>query len=155
MQILSLRLVYTCNHSAALLVRFSSSDGCERVDELLMRAHILRTFITHLLIHMHQKKKIALEIATKLASVNEPCELCIQINDSSCNYKIGVQTINYVHGHSVYNVIRDLYGRNGDFYNLYFQQKHNYISNKHCQYFCFSVGCFGNYKGKYQFQHVA
>ena len=36
------------------------------------RVHILRIFITHPLIHMHQKKKIALEIAAKIASVNEP-----------------------------------------------------------------------------------
>jgi hypothetical protein len=28
------------------------------------------TFITYLLIHIHQKKKIAPEIATKIASVN-------------------------------------------------------------------------------------
>ena len=32
--------------------------------------HILRTFITYLLVHMHQKKKIALEIAAKITSVN-------------------------------------------------------------------------------------
>ena len=35
--------------------------------------HILKTSVTHLLIHIHQKKKkIALEIATKIASVNRP-----------------------------------------------------------------------------------
>ena len=37
-----------------------------------MRGHILRTFITYLLVHMHQKKKTALEIAAKVASVNGP-----------------------------------------------------------------------------------
>ena len=42
------------------LVRFSASDGCERVDELCSHE---RTFITHLLIHIHQKKKIAPDIA--------------------------------------------------------------------------------------------
>jgi hypothetical protein len=31
--------------------------------------HILKTSVTHLLIPIHQKKKIALEIATKIASV--------------------------------------------------------------------------------------
>jgi hypothetical protein len=31
-----------------------------------MRVHILRTFITRILVHMHQKKKIALEIVAKL-----------------------------------------------------------------------------------------
>jgi hypothetical protein len=31
-----------------------------------MKVHVLRTFVTHLLVHMHQKKKIALEIAAKL-----------------------------------------------------------------------------------------
>jgi hypothetical protein len=34
-----------------------------------MRVHKLKTFVTHLLIHMHQKEKIALEIAAKIASV--------------------------------------------------------------------------------------
>ena len=34
-----------------------------------MRVHILRTFITDLLVHIHQKTKIALEIAAKIASV--------------------------------------------------------------------------------------
>ena len=37
-----------------------------------MRVNILRTFITHVLVHMHQKEKIALEIAAKIASVNGP-----------------------------------------------------------------------------------
>jgi hypothetical protein len=32
----------------------------------------VRTFVTHLLIHMHQKEKIALEIASEFASVNGP-----------------------------------------------------------------------------------
>jgi hypothetical protein len=32
--------------------------------------HILRTFIAYLLVHIHQKKKIALEIAAKIAGVN-------------------------------------------------------------------------------------
>jgi hypothetical protein len=36
------------------------------------RLHILSTFITHPLVHMHQKKKIVLEIAAKIASVNGP-----------------------------------------------------------------------------------
>jgi hypothetical protein len=36
-----------------------------------MRVH-LRTFITYPLDHINQKKKIALEIAAKIASVNGP-----------------------------------------------------------------------------------
>jgi hypothetical protein len=45
-----------------------------------MRVHKLKTFVTHLLIHMHQKEKIALEIAAKIASVNRPLEiLCFVI----------------------------------------------------------------------------
>ena len=32
--------------------------------------HILRGFITYLLVHIHLKKKIALQIAAKIASVN-------------------------------------------------------------------------------------
>jgi hypothetical protein len=43
-----------------------------RVTNVQMRVHILRTFITCLLVHIHQKKKIALEIAAKIASVNWP-----------------------------------------------------------------------------------
>jgi hypothetical protein len=35
-----------------------------------MKVHIRRTFITHLLVHMRQKTKIALEIAGKIVSVN-------------------------------------------------------------------------------------
>ena len=35
-----------------------------------MRVHILRTFVTHLLVHMCQKKKIALEIAAQIARVS-------------------------------------------------------------------------------------
>jgi hypothetical protein len=37
-----------------------------------MRVHVLQTFITHLLVHMHQKEKIALEIVARIASVNRP-----------------------------------------------------------------------------------
>jgi hypothetical protein len=37
-----------------------------------MRVHVLRTFVTHLLVHMHQKESIALEIVAKIASVNGP-----------------------------------------------------------------------------------
>jgi hypothetical protein len=38
-----------------------------------MGTHVLlRTFITHLLVHMHQKEKIAREIAGKIASVIGP-----------------------------------------------------------------------------------
>jgi hypothetical protein len=34
--------------------------------------HILRTFITYLLVHMHQKKKITVEIGAEIAKVNRP-----------------------------------------------------------------------------------
>jgi hypothetical protein len=38
-----------------------------------MRVHVFRTFVTHLLVHIHQKEKIALEIKEKIASgVNGP-----------------------------------------------------------------------------------
>ena len=37
-----------------------------------MRALVLLTFVTHLLVHINQKEKIALEIAAKIASVNGP-----------------------------------------------------------------------------------
>jgi hypothetical protein len=37
-----------------------------------MKVDKLRTFITRLLVHMHQKKKSAVEIAAKIVSVNWP-----------------------------------------------------------------------------------
>ena len=40
-----------------------------------MKVHILRILIVHPLIHIHQKKKIALEIAAKIVSVNGPFKL--------------------------------------------------------------------------------
>jgi hypothetical protein len=45
--------------------------------EVQMRVHqwtycMLRTFITYLLVHMHQKTKIALDIAAEIASINGP-----------------------------------------------------------------------------------
>jgi hypothetical protein len=64
-------------------VRFSSSDGCERVQiaihvyavmNVQIAAHVLRTFATPLLVHMHQKENIALEITAKIASVNRPLD---------------------------------------------------------------------------------
>jgi DNA polymerase IIIc chi subunit len=36
------------------------------------RVHVLRTFVPHLLVRMHQKENIAVEITAKNASVNEP-----------------------------------------------------------------------------------
>jgi predicted metal-dependent phosphotriesterase family hydrolase len=33
-----------------------------------MKVHALRTFVTPLLVHMHQKEKIALEVAAKITS---------------------------------------------------------------------------------------
>ena len=39
--------------------------------------HILRKCITYLLVHIHQNKKIAIEIAAKFASVNFPISLTI------------------------------------------------------------------------------
>ena len=56
----------------------------------MMRVHILRTFITHLLIHIHQKKKIALEFAAKREYISKnkvtlvqclPCLLCCKAED--------------------------------------------------------------------------
>jgi hypothetical protein len=37
-----------------------------------MRVNVLRTLVAHPLVHIHQKKKLALEIAAKIASVNGP-----------------------------------------------------------------------------------
>ena len=47
---------------AAIPSELSSDAGDEQ-----MRVHKLRTFVTHLLVHMHQKRKIALEVAAKIA----------------------------------------------------------------------------------------
>ena len=44
-----------------------------------MRVHVLRTFVTHLLVHIHQKKEITLEIAAKSASVLKRVLTCWQI----------------------------------------------------------------------------
>ena len=44
----------------------------ECLDEGSSVRHVLRAFITYLLVHIHQKKKIALEIAAKIASINRP-----------------------------------------------------------------------------------
>jgi hypothetical protein len=38
------------------------------------RVHVLRSFATHLLVHIRQKKKISLEIAAKIAIVNWPLD---------------------------------------------------------------------------------
>jgi hypothetical protein len=53
-----------------------------------MRVHVLRTFITHPLVHIHQKEKIALEIAAKVASVNGPLH-CTELTHAY----VGFQTI--------------------------------------------------------------
>jgi hypothetical protein len=37
-----------------------------------MRVYVLRTFVTHLLVHMHQKEKVALEIAAKNCKCKGP-----------------------------------------------------------------------------------
>ena len=39
-----------------------------------MKVHVLRTFVTPLLVHMHQKAKNALEMAAKIASVKRPLQ---------------------------------------------------------------------------------
>jgi hypothetical protein len=44
-----------------------------------MRVHVLRTFVTHLLVHIHQKEKIALAIAAKIASVNQWCKRALEV----------------------------------------------------------------------------
>jgi hypothetical protein len=37
-----------------------------------IRAHIIRTFITHPLVHIHQKRKVSPKMEAKIASVNGP-----------------------------------------------------------------------------------
>jgi hypothetical protein len=39
------------------------------------KVHKLRSFITHLLVHIHQKKKMAVELAANIASVNGPLDI--------------------------------------------------------------------------------
>jgi hypothetical protein len=52
------------------------------------RIHILRTFTTYLLVHIHHKKKIALEFAAKIASVNASLKVC---NVLTHEYKLVVK----------------------------------------------------------------
>jgi hypothetical protein len=56
------------------LLRFSPFGGCEGVDYLMMLLwdFITGTFITHPLLHILQKEKIATKIAVKIARVNGP-----------------------------------------------------------------------------------
>ena len=72
------RPVYTCNFGCdfrcdfLLLTDVNEWMSYECSDEGTSVRHILRTFLTYLLVHIHQKEKIALEIAGKIASVNGP-----------------------------------------------------------------------------------
>jgi hypothetical protein len=61
---------YTCNFGAIFFSWCMWTSGW--VMNVQMRVHILRTFITHLLVRIHQKKKVALEIAAKIASACKP-----------------------------------------------------------------------------------
>ena len=45
-----------------------------------MRVHVLRTSVTHLLVHIHQKKIIALGIAGKIGSVNGPLAIIFYLS---------------------------------------------------------------------------
>ena len=62
------RFVYTCNFCCDFLLLMDVKEwiSYECSDEGI---HILRAFITHLLVHMHQKEKIALEITGENAGL--------------------------------------------------------------------------------------
>ena len=49
--------------------------------------HVLRTFVTHPLVHIHQKKKIAPETAAKFASANGPYKREMLGTDNTVQYK--------------------------------------------------------------------
>ena len=51
-----------------------------------MREHILKTFITYLLVHMHQKKKIALEIGLKASAFLLLMDVNKQLSDECSEY---------------------------------------------------------------------
>jgi hypothetical protein len=65
-----------------------------------MRVHILRTFVTHLLIHIHQKKiTLELEIAAKIASINRPLHYCTNPNYHCTNgYGVSMNKILEIDG---------------------------------------------------------
>ena len=63
-----------------------------------MRVHVLRTFVTHLLVHMHQKEKITLEIAAKIIKTLMPQsnenKSCMRVNSLSLTLTIvGVSSL--------------------------------------------------------------
>ena len=58
--------------------------------DIQIRVHILRTFVTHLLFHMHQKKKFALEIAADISSENEALAAYVRIEALECVNEIGM-----------------------------------------------------------------
>jgi hypothetical protein len=55
----------------------NESISYECLDEGTSVRHILRSFITHLLVHIRQKKKMALEIPAKITGVNGPGSIII------------------------------------------------------------------------------
>jgi hypothetical protein len=55
------------------------------VTNVLSTCALIWTFIAHLLVHIHQKKKIALEIAAKIASVDGPLVSTKSRNVGRCN----------------------------------------------------------------------
>ena len=83
-----LRLVYTCNFCGdfrcnfLLLIDVNEWISYECSDKGTCAPNIRNSSI---LVHMHQKEKLALEIASKFASVNGPLDLT-RSSCEKCNY---------------------------------------------------------------------
>jgi hypothetical protein len=60
-----------------------------------MRVRIFRTFMIHLFVHMHQKKKIALEIATKNESVSRPLIDSDMLNQPVCLENLFARNVSF------------------------------------------------------------
>ena len=53
-----------------------------------------KTFVTGLLVHIHEKEKIALEIAVKVVSVNRP--LCNRKRPLCARFQFCQEKVNYI-----------------------------------------------------------
>jgi hypothetical protein len=62
--------------------------NCERVMNVQIRVNILRTFVTYLLVHMLQKKKIALQKSQQKLQVG----LNTNPTSNPCDYHFGIIT---------------------------------------------------------------
>ena len=77
---------FKCDFLLLMDVNEWMSYECSDKGRSVKHIYILRTFITYLLVHIHQKKKIALEMAAKIASVNGPTGRMTEVLAQSTNF---------------------------------------------------------------------